>query len=85
MKFLMGKIAVILFIIVQISAAENDENTITQGTEYASKIRPKFYNTTTLPDSDEIIIRNWIRWKNQMPRFGFYLNYVNLIMILDFR
>lgn len=43
---------------------------------YCKSIKPRFYNVSTLTSAEETNLRSWIRWKNKMPRFGFYLNYV---------
>ncbi len=43
---------------------------------YCKSITPKFYNTSTISSSEETTLRYWIRWKNKMPRFGLYLDYV---------
>jgi len=50
---------------------------VTKSTLFASDIKPNFYNISTISSSEEAKLRDWIKWKNQMPRFGFYLNYVS--------
>lgn len=57
-------------------AVKAESNGVTKSTVLTSYIKPNFYNVSTLTSSEETKLRDWIRWKNQMPRFGFYLNYV---------
>eukprot|EP01022_Parablepharisma_sp_SALTPOND_P000982 TRINITY_DN105382_c2_g1_i1.p1 TRINITY_DN105382_c2_g1~~TRINITY_DN105382_c2_g1_i1.p1 ORF type:complete len:520 (-),score=29.16 TRINITY_DN105382_c2_g1_i1:1876-3435(-) len=64
-------VLVILFII----QTQTEASTIT-APQYATFIRPNYYNLTSLSKQEESTLRWWIDFKNKIPRFTMYLEWL---------